>query len=136
MTIKELSIFIQDKKGKLTEISKLMSENSLNIRGFFISDSTDGYGIFRLIMNNHEVALKNLKEKFTVYETEVIAVKISEEPGGLYKLLNLLSKNNINVEYIYSVINSVIVLKLDDDVKAQRVLEGNNIEILANNKDI
>ncbi len=133
MTITELSIFVQDKAGKLTEISKLMGSQDLNIRGFMISDTAEGYGIFRLITDNIEESLMILKNNgYTVSEKDVLAVKITDQPGALANTLDLFSKNGINIEYLYAVANSVIVFKLDDPVKAAHIIKEQNIKLITN----
>lgn len=137
MTISELSIFVQNKKGKLTAISKLMGEAGLGIRGFTMADTAEGYGIFRLIVDYTEKAVEILSQNnYTVSETEVLAVKIPDEPGALYNVLKLLSDNEMNLEYIYPVANSVIVMKLDEPLKASKLLEKQNISIIRNTMEI
>lgn len=137
MTLYELSIFVQNKKGKLTSISKLMGEALIDIRGFSMVDTAEGYGIFRLLVNDNVKAVQILKEhNFTVSETEVLVVMIPDAPGALYETLKLFSDNEINLEYIYPVANSAIVIKLDDFVKAYRILEEAGIRIIRNSSDI
>ncbi|PKL12185.1 MAG: amino acid-binding protein [Spirochaetae bacterium HGW-Spirochaetae-6] len=137
MTLYELSIFVQNKKGKLTSISKLMGEAAIDIRGFSMVDTAEGYGIFRLLVNDNAKAVRILQEhNFTVSETEVLVVMIPDSPGALYETLKLFSDNEINLEYIYPVANSAIVIKLDDFVKAYRILEAAGIKIIKNSSDI
>lgn len=137
MTIKELSIFVQNKKGKLTAISKLMGENNVSIRGFMMADTAEGYGIFRIIVDQNQKAIDILKANgFIVSETEVVAVKIPDQAGALYQVLKLFSENELNVEYIYAVVNSVIVIKGDQNIKAISLLKAKGIPIIENTMEI
>lgn len=137
MTIKELSIFVQNKKGKLTAISKLMGENQINIRGFTMMDTAEGYGIFRLVVDNPEKAEEILKNNhFTVSITEVLAVQVPDRPNSLYNVLRLFSENSINIEYIYAGANSIILIKTDDSIKAAKILQAEGIAILKNASDM
>lgn len=137
MTIKELSIFVQNKKGKLAAISKLMGENKISIRGFTMADTAEGYGIFRIIVDQNSRAAELLKGNgFMISETEVVAVKVPDNPGALYDVLKLFSENGINVEYIYAVVNSIIVFKTDQNLKAAAVLNKSNIPVIENTLEI
>lgn len=137
MTIKEISIFVQNKKGKLATISRLMGENNISIRGFMMADTAEGYGIFRIIVDQNQKALEILKSNgFMVSETEVIAVNIPDQAGALYQVLKLFSENEINVEYIYAVVNSVIVIKSDQNIKAGLILKAQNITVIENTMEI
>jgi hypothetical protein len=137
MTIKEISIFVQNKKGKLASISRLMGENNLSIRGFTMADTAEGYGIFRLVVDYSEKAVELLKSNnYTVSTADVLAVKIPDASGALYRVLELLSEHEMNLEYIYPVANSVIVMKLDDPIKASSVLKKEGIEVIENTLEI
>ncbi|HCL56756.1 MAG TPA: amino acid-binding protein [Spirochaetia bacterium] len=133
MTIKELSIFVQNKKGKLAAISRLMGENEINIRAFNMQDTAEGYGIFRLIVDYTEKAREILQANhFTVSETEVAALALPDKPNALYNLLNLFAENGLNVEYIYAGANSVVMIKLDDPNKAGQILQKEGLPLINN----
>ncbi|MCS7180546.1 MAG: amino acid-binding protein, partial [bacterium] len=90
MSIKQLSIFLENRLGRLNEVISFLGKNNINIRALSLADKAD-YGILRLIVNNKNKAFKILKEnKFSVSETEVIAVEVEDKPGGLAKILKYL----------------------------------------------
>ena len=98
MSVKQLSVFLENKEGKLKKAVNAMSQAGVNIRALSIADSSK-YGILRLIVSDNEVAIKALKEeKFTVKETDVIVVGVKDEPNGLNTMLEILEKESINVE--------------------------------------
>lgn len=102
MIIKQLSIFLEDKTGRLTEITRILAENDINMSAFSIADAPD-YGILRIVVNKPDIALKVLKEKgFSVNTTDVIALVVPDEPGGLYKALEIISHNSVAIDYMYA----------------------------------
>lgn len=102
MIIKQLSIFLENKSGRLTEVSETLAENNVNMSAFSIADTAD-YGILRLIVNNPDKALAALKEKgFSVHLTDVICLTVPNKPGGLARALKILSNENISIEYMYA----------------------------------
>ena len=102
MIIKQLSVFLQNKTGRITELTRALSENNINMTAFSIADTTD-FGIVRFIVPQPEEAVKILKEKgFSVNTTDVVCLVVPNEPGGLYRALQVLSDNEIPVEYMYA----------------------------------
>lgn len=102
MLVKQISVFVQNERGRLSQITRLMAENGIDIRSISISDTVD-FGILRLIVNDPEKCEKVLKENgFTVSITNVIAVGITDEPGSLAQVFALADENGINVEYVYA----------------------------------
>ena len=127
MIVKQLSIFVENKHGRLAEITRLLAENQIDIRALSIADTTD-YGILRLIVNKPERAMEALKkEGMTVSLTNVIAIAVPDCPGGLNKAL---SDKDISVEYMYAFLNpkretAFVILRVEDNDKAiQALLEG------------
>ena len=119
MNVKQLSVFLENKEGKLKKAVNTISQKGVNIRALSIADSSK-YGILRLIVSDNEAAKEALKaEKFTVKETDVIVVGIKDEPNGLNTFLEILEKENINVEYIYAFVSTkvdeaIVVFKIED----------------------
>ena len=102
MELKQLSIFVENKKGRLEEITGILAKHQITIRAVSIADTTD-YGILRLIVNKPDEAMVALKENgITVSITSVIAIAIDDKPGALYEAVKLLSDNDISIEYMYS----------------------------------
>ncbi|HOJ50798.1 MAG TPA: hypothetical protein PKW55_08305 [Spirochaetota bacterium] len=131
--IKEISIFVENQKGKLSTISKILGDNNISIKGFSVDDTGEGYGIFRIVPDYWEKAEELLKKDFTISVNNIIAVKVEDKAGSLYKVLKILSDNKINLEYTYLLANSIIALKVDNEINGIKVLKNNNIELIENN---
>ena len=135
MKVEQISIFIENKSGRLAEVCGILGNAGVNIRALSLADTSD-FGILRLIVDNSEKALKHLKEQhFTVSKTEVIGVEVPDRPGGLSKILQILDKNAINVEYMYAFVersgdNAVIIFRFDHVDEAISVLTDNGIKVL------
>ena len=134
MNIKQISIFLENKKGKLAEVTKLITEQGINIRAVSLAETTE-FGILRLIVNDPDKCIKTLKaNNFISQETDVIAVEIEDKPGGLNKILALFDKADINIEYMYAFIekkkdNAIVIFRIDDSVKAIDALKANGISV-------
>jgi hypothetical protein len=139
MKVEQISVFLENKSGRLAEVMRVLGSAGINIRALSIADTSD-FGILRIIVNDKEKALKALKEKdFTVSKTEVVAVEVSDQPGGLAHILDLLDKQGVNVEYMYAFIerssdNAVIIFRFDGNDKAIEVLTAGGIVILDGSK--
>ena len=126
MIIKQVSVFLENKTGRLNEVTQLLGDAGLNMSAFTIADTSD-FGILRLIVSDPDKAKEILrKNKFSVQTTEVILVKSPNRPGGLAKMLNLLQKEDVFIEYMYAFSNSedtaVIVLRPTDLQKCMDIL--------------
>ncbi|CAH2031635.1 ACT domain-containing protein [Trichlorobacter ammonificans] len=135
MNVEQISIFIENKSGRLAEITRILGEASINIRALSLADTSD-FGILRLIVNDVEKAKQVLKEKgFTVNKTEVVAVEVPDQPGGLATILQTLDRDRINVEYMYAFVercggNAVIIFRFDETEKALVSLNSGGFSIL------
>ena len=102
MTVKQLSVFIENRPGRLSAVTKILGDNNVNIRAMSLADTKD-FGILRLIVDDFEKAVSALKtEGFSVTTTQVLAVEINDRPGGLSEAMKVLYNDNISVEYMYS----------------------------------
>ena len=129
MVIKQLSVFIENTKGRLERVSEALKEHNINIASFSLADTTE-YGLLRMIVSNPEEGRRVLKEEgFSANLNDVIAVKIEQKPGTLHDVLKLLSDAGISVEYMYTLAtagkDTSIIMKLSD------LKEG--IELLVSN---
>lgn len=132
--VKQVSVFLENKSGRLAEVSRILGRNSIDIRALSIADTAE-FGILRLIVNNPDLAVKVLSDKgFSVGTTEVIAIRVDDKPGGLSEALNCLEENNIGIEYMYAFIGNVgsskalVIIRVDDVQNALEILDKNNIE--------
>lgn len=135
MKVEQISIFIENKSGRLAEITRVLGDAGINIRALSLADTSD-FGILRLIVNNVEQAKQVLKDKgFTVNKTEVVAVEVPDRPGGLSTILQNLDSEKINVEYMYAYVercggNAVIIFRFDETDRAIAILRASGFNIL------
>lgn len=136
MKVKQISIFLENKSGRLADVTDVLGTGNINIRALSIADTSD-FGILRLIVDQPKKALEILKEEnFTVSETEVIAVEVSDNPGGLSKALAVLKEENINIEYMYAFIeksseDALVVFRVEEIPAAISVLEEKGFNLLS-----
>ena len=139
MKVKQISVFLENKSGRLANLTRVLGNNNINIRALSIADTTD-FGILRLIVNNPDLAYQVLKEAgFTVSTTDVIAVEVKDDPGGLAKVLEILQNVSINIEYLYAFLQkatnaALVVFRVEQLDEAIKVLQENNVSILEGSK--
>ena len=135
MLVKQISVFLENKFGRLADVASCLAREEIDIRALSIADTSD-FGILRLIVNKPDEALEALKKDgFAVSTTEVIAVLIPDNPGGLAQVLEFFKDKNIDIEYMYAFISktenkAIVILKIDATQEALDVLKENNIEML------
>ena len=135
MKVEQISIFIENKSGRLAEVTRILGDAGINIRALSLADTSD-FGILRLIVNDREKAKQVLKDSgFTVGKTEVVAVEVPDRPGGLSQILQALDKGAINVEYMYAFVercgeNAVIIFRFDETEKAIDTLRVSGFNVL------
>ena len=135
MQIQQLSIFIENKSGRLAEITEALAGANVDIRAISIADTSD-FGILRLIVDKPEQAVAALKEKhLTVLLTDVIAVGINDQPGEFAKAMRVLANNHIGVEYMYAFISrakgkAYVIIRAEQDQKAVEALRADGFTIL------
>lgn len=135
MTINQLSIFVENKAGTVAKITKSIADAGVSIRALSVAD-TQEFGILRLIVSDVEKAKEALHENDCVVSiTKVIGVEIPDVAGGLSSVLELMSENGINVEYLYAFItisgqHAYVVLRVEDNDKAAKILKGNGVKLV------
>lgn len=136
MSVKQISVFLENRTGRLAEITGLLGDHDINIRALSLADTAD-FGILRLIVDKVDEAKGVLREKgFTFGETEVLAVEVPDVPGGLARILRALTQEQVNVEYMYACVMSptrsaVMVFRFDDPQQALGALAKHDIRTLA-----
>jgi hypothetical protein len=116
-------------------VARILSDSGINIRALSLADTSD-FGILRLIVNDNARAKEALKQQgFTVGKTDVVAVEVEDRPGGLHKILDILHRANVNVEYMYAFVqqsgnNAVIIFRFDNLDEAVRVLQANGVTVI------
>lgn len=127
MTIKQISVFVENEPGRLAELTKILNENKIDMRALSLAETKD-FGIIRLITDDAYNTVRVLKEDgYICSVTKVLAVAIADEPGSLYKVLAVLGENGINVEYTYAFTarmkdTAYMILRVGDNEKAVEVL--------------
>lgn len=135
MKIKQISVFLENKKGRLYEALKALADAGVNIRALSIADTSD-FGILRMIVNNPEGAKKALEDAgFTTKISSVIAVAVKDRPGGLAEVLKILYDGDINVEYVYAFVEksgeeALVVLRTNNLDKTIDLLRSAGIKLL------
>jgi hypothetical protein len=135
MYTKQVSVFLENKKGRLAEVTKLLSDEGINIRALSLADMPD-LGVLRLIVDDRARCLRALKlHDLVAQETDVIAVEIDDHPGGLHRIVEVLDRENINIEYMYTFFkknigSAIVVFKIDNPALAAETLHRNGISIL------
>ena len=135
MQAEQISVFLENKTGRLAEVTGILAESKVNIRALALADTSD-FGVLRLIVDDNMKAVKALKNRgFTVGRTDVVAVEVEDRPGGLHRLLDMLHKADINVEYMYAFVqhsgeNAVMIFRFDNIDEAVKVLEKHNVKVI------
>ncbi|MDR1779021.1 MAG: ACT domain-containing protein [Clostridiales Family XIII bacterium] len=135
MSINQISVFVENKPGKLADITEILAKAEVDLRAMSIADTQD-FGILRLIVDNPHAALTALRDNgCTVNVTSVLAVEMPDKPGGLAGVLRVLADKNVNVEYLYAFIsrskgNAYVILRVEDNEEAMAVLKEAGIGIV------
>lgn len=135
MLVEQIAVFLENKSGRLAEITAVLAEAGVNIRALSVADTAD-FGILRLIVDKVETAKDVLKENgFTVGKTHVIAVEVEDKTGGLANVLKTIHKAEINVEYMYAFVNktaenAVLIFRFENMEEGIKSLQNDGFTIL------
>lgn len=135
MFIKQISVFLENRKGRLEEFTTLIGENGIDLIALSIADTTN-FGILRAIVSDNDKTLELVREHgYTATLTEVLAVAVPDSPGGLASVLRMLNDEGISIEYLYSFVrrvgcDAIIIFRLDKPEEAAKLLTGNGIHLL------
>ena len=135
MQVEQISVFLENKTGRLSEVTAILLEANINIRALALADTSD-FGVLRLIVDDTEKARQRLKNNgFTVGKTDVVAVEVADQPGGLHNILTMLHHAAINVEYMYAFVrssgsNAVMIFRIEKQAEAIRLLESKGVTVL------
>jgi hypothetical protein len=136
MSVKQISVFLENKKGRLAELTDTLEREAINMRALSLADTAD-FGVLRIIVDDVERCLAVLKGAgFVAQVTEVIAIEVEDKPGGLHHILKVLDAAAINVEYLYAYVEkrktaAVVICKVDDRGKAGEALKKAGITTVA-----
>jgi len=135
MNVEQISIFLENKSGRLAEVTSVLSDADINIRALYLADTAD-FGILRLIVNDTEKARQVLRDNgFTVEKTKVVAIEVPDRPGGLTSILNSIKDEGINVEYMYAFVeksgeNAIVIFRFDEIEKSIDILRKAGVKIM------
>lgn len=135
MAIRQLTVFVENKQGTIVSVTETLSKHNVNIRALSIAETED-FGILRLIVNDEATAVKMLEDEGCLLKiTEVVGVKIGDEPGKLAAALKVLDEANVNVEYLYAFMartekHAYVVLRVEDNMAAENILENAGFHII------
>ena len=136
MRVRQISVFMENRAGRLSELLTQLGEANINIRALSLADTSD-FGILRLIVNDVDTAIKTLKhEGHTVSVTDVVAVEVPDQPGGLAGILQILGNAGMNVEYMYAFVEkatdkAVVIFRFDELDGAIKTLQDNGVSVLS-----
>ena len=135
MSLKQLTVFVENKQGTLVDITDTLATNGVNLRALSIADTQD-FGLLRLIVSDTAAAASALADKgYVLKVTEVVGVKIGDQPGKLSKALQVLDENNINMEYLYAFMSrtekhAYVVLRVADNAAAEQALQDAGFHLI------
>ena len=134
MGIKQISVFLENTTGRLSEVTRTLANASINMRAISIADTAD-FGILRIIADKTDKAVDALNAAgFTTRQTDVVAVEIEDVPGSLAKLMELFRNSQVNIEYLYASLEgqagkAVVIFKLEDHQKGLKILSDNGQKV-------
>lgn len=131
MAVTQLSVFLDNTAGRLAEVTRILGDAKINIRGFSVADTAD-FGILRLIVNDERRAVEALRAaRFTVHEGPVILARVPDVPGGLARALLGFAQHGINVEYAYAIVQSIIAFGVEDIAAGETILQEERIPLVS-----
>ncbi|HEY5540377.1 MAG TPA: ACT domain-containing protein [Coriobacteriia bacterium] len=131
MNVKQLSVFVENKAGRVSEVTDQLGRAGVNIRGFSVSDTVD-YGIVRLVVDDPDRGLEVLHDAgFAVKSNDVLCVELPDHPGGLAGVLKVVSAAGVNIEYVYSLIGTYVVINVADIDRAVGLLRDKPVTLVS-----
>jgi len=134
MKIQQISIFLENRAGRLKDVCTLLGSNGISIRALTVAE-TETFGVLRIVVDDTDKAMDSLKNGgYTANITQVVVVEVDDKPGGLAKVLDVLDNNKINIEYLYAFVEkkidkAMVVFRFEDPEKAVETLKNNQINI-------
>ena len=135
MKITQISVFLENRKGRLYEVCSLLGSNEINIRALTVAE-TESFGVLRIVVDKSDAAVKVLRDNgFVANFTDVVAVEVGDRPGGLATVLKIFAENDVNIEYMYGFVEkfsdkALLVFRFEDADFAQEVLAKHSISVV------
>lgn len=129
MPVKQITVFLENQAGRLAGVTRILKEKNINLQGFSTTEARD-YGILRLIVSDVDKATTGLRDAgFTTHLADVICVEVEDRPGELFKILDLLAGEGVNIDYVYVIAGTKIVLSVADIKATEEILSKNGIRL-------
>jgi len=129
MPVKQITVFLENQAGRLADVTGILSDNNINLQGFSTTEARD-YGILRLVVSEVEKARQALKDAgFTTHTADVICVTVADRPGELHKILDILAGKGVNIDYIYVIAGTRIVLSVANIEETEKILIDSGISL-------
>lgn len=135
MKITQISVFLENRKGRLSDVCSLLGSNGVNIRALTIAE-TESFGVLRIVVDKSDFAIKLLREnQFVANFTDVVAIEVPDQPGGLASVLKVFADNDVNIEYMYGFVEkfsdkALLVMRFEDTDFAQQILAKHNVPVV------
>ena len=129
MPVKQITVFLENQAGRLAGVTRILKEKNINLQGFSTTEARD-YGILRIIVSDVDKATTGLRDTgFTTHLADVICVEVEDRPGELFKILDLLAGEGVNIDYVYVIAGTKIVLSVADIQATEEILSKNGIRL-------
>jgi hypothetical protein len=135
MKLTQISVFLENRKGRLYDVCNTLGKNNINIRALTIAE-TESFGVLRIVVDKSDLAVATLKKNgFVANLTDVVAIEVGDKPGGLAAILKIFADHDVNVEYMYGFVekfsdNALLVFRFEDVEKAQKILLEKSVKIV------
>ncbi len=129
MPVEQITVFLENQTGRLADVTKIMSDENINLQGFSTTEARD-YGILRLVVSDVKRAKEALRNAgFTTHIARVICIMLEDRPGELYKILNVLAGKEVNIDYVYVIAGTRIILSVANIEAAEEILLKNGVKL-------
>jgi hypothetical protein len=135
MKLTQISVFLENRKGRLYDVCSLLGKTGINIRALTIAE-TESFGVLRIVVDKSDLAIQALRKNgFVANLTDVVAIEVGDKPGGLAAILKVFSDNDVNVEYMYGFVekfsdNALLVFRFEDTDKATKILVDKGVKVV------
>ncbi len=129
MPVEQITVFLENQTGRLADVTKMLSDEDINLQGFSTTEARD-YGILRLVVSDVKRAKEALKNAgFTTHIADVICITVEDRPGELHKILNILANEGVNIDYVYVIAGTRIILSVANIEAAEEILLKNGVRL-------
>lgn len=129
MPVEQITVFLENQTGRLADVTKILSDENINLQGFSTTEARD-YGILRLVVADVKRAKEALRDAgFTTHIADVVCITVEDRPGELYKILDILAGEEINIDYVYVIADTKIIISVENIEDTEKILLKNGIRL-------